>query len=239
MSETDWTLLTNSLSIGTVDRGPTTGIARPNGGGSFLYGFNSLDVTPGAVGLFTNQVNFAPMGIGTSVRGTLSRGVSGGKTGFSIFLFAGLQGTDIADNGYLLGLADDDPYHIVLKKGSLLTGVPDLAPDAPNNGILLRSTGTDTIASSTPHRHLRLDMIVNDNGDVLLQVFENDLASNPLGGAPVWVAVPGMEEFIDDALQINSGSAAFTSGRAGFGFQTADVTRRGFVDHVEAFRQLP
>jgi hypothetical protein len=86
--------------------------------------------------------------------------------------------------------------------------------------------------------HLRLDMVVNLNGDVLLQVFQNNLTSNPLGGAPSWQAIPGMPEFIDDALGINSGSQPFTSGRAGFGFFTKDVTRRGFLDHVEAFRQL-
>jgi hypothetical protein len=81
-------------------------------------------------------------------------------------------------------------------------------------------------------------MVVNQNGDVLLQVFRNDLTTNPLGTAPAWAAVPGISQFIDDTLGINSGSEPFTSGRAGFGFFTKDVTRRGFVDHVEVFRQL-
>jgi hypothetical protein len=81
-------------------------------------------------------------------------------------------------------------------------------------------------------------MVVNLNGDVLLQVFQNDLVAHALGTAPSWAAVPGMGEFIDDALGINSGSQPFTSGRAGFGFFTKDVTRRGFLDHVEVFRQL-
>mgnify|MGYP001365243169 CR=1 FL=1 len=39
-------------------------------------------------------------------------------------------------------------------------------------------------------------------------------------------------------LGINSGSQPLTSGRAGFGFSAADVTRRGFVDHLELYRQL-
>ena len=61
MAETDWTEMNDGLDIATVDRGVTTGIARPPGGGSFLFGFNSLSTAAGAVGFFTNQVNFAPM----------------------------------------------------------------------------------------------------------------------------------------------------------------------------------
>jgi len=235
MSEADFTLLADGLDLATVDRGVTTGIARPPGGGSFVHGFNSLTVAAGAVGLFANQVNFAPMAKGASVRGCVKRLPSGGPTGFSAFLFAGHQGTSVNDLGYLLALADGDPYHLVLKKGAIVAGVSDLAPAPTSNGILLRSTGT--FSQDTWH-HLRLDMIVNLNGDVLLQVFENDLSAQPLGTAPVWTPVAGMEEFVDDALQINSGSAPFTSGRGGMAFRTADVTRRAAFDHLEIFRQL-
>ena len=40
MAETDWTLLNDGLDAAAVDRGVTTGIARPSGGGSFVFGFN-------------------------------------------------------------------------------------------------------------------------------------------------------------------------------------------------------
>lgn len=235
MAEADWTLLTDSLDIVTVDRGVTTGVSRPNGGGNFVHGFNSLVVAAGAVGLFCNQVDFAPMAKGASVRGCVKRLPSGGPTGFSPFLFVGLQGASVNDEGYLLGLANGDPYHLVLKKGAMVSGVPDLAPAPASNGILKRSTAT--YAQDTWH-HLRLDMIVNANGDVILQVFENDLAAHALGTAPAWMQVAGMEDFVDDTLQINSGSAPLTSGRGGFGFHTSDVTRRAAFDHLEIFRQL-
>lgn len=237
MASADWTFLTNSLAAGVVDRGVTTGITRPSGGGSFLYGMNSVDVpgTPGAVGLFTNQVNFAPHAKGVSIRGTIKRLPSGGPTGFAPFYFACLQGSTIASKGYLLGLADDDPYHLVLRKGAPSEGLADLAPDPDANGILLRS-GT-SFAQDTWH-HLRLDVIVNANGDVIIQCFQNDLAANPLSGAPVWTAIPGMEEFIDDTLGINSGTAPYTSGRSGFGMYVEDVTRRAAWDHIQVFRQL-
>jgi hypothetical protein len=233
VAETDWTFLNDGLDAATVDRGVTTGIARPPGGGSFLFGMNSLSTAQGVVGLFTNQVNFAPMAKGGSVRGAVQRGVSGGPLNFAPFFFVGLQGPSVNDLGYLLGLGDGDPHHIVLRKGNLSGGLPDIPPGT--QGVLRRSTATFLPGTWV---HLRLDMVVNLNGDVLLQVFQNDLVANPLSGAPSWQPIPGMAEFIDDALGINSGSQPFTSGRAGFGFFTKDVTRRGFFDHVETYRQL-
>lgn len=232
MAESDWTFMTNGLSASNVDRGVTNGIARPNGGGSFVYGFNSLTNTPGAVALYANQVNFAPMAKGGSIRGAIKRGSSGGPTSFSPFLFIGAQGVDVNDEAYLLGLSDDDPHRIVLVKGPISTGVPDDAPG--DGGVLLRSTQT---YSNDTWLHLRLDMIVNANGDVILQCFASDLDANAVT-APVWTAIPGATEFIDDGLNINSGSAPFTSGRAGMGFTTGDTTRRAFFDHIELHRQL-
>jgi hypothetical protein len=87
MASTDWTYLNDGLDIATVDRGVTAGIARPPGGGSFLFGFNSLTAAKGAVGLFANLVNFAPMAKGGSIRGCLQRGPGGGPTAFSPSLF--------------------------------------------------------------------------------------------------------------------------------------------------------
>jgi len=233
MSETDWTELTDGLDINVVDRGVTNGIARPPGGGSFLFGFNSLSTSAGAVGFFTNQASFAPMAKGGSIRGVVQRGLSGGPTGFSPFLFLGAQGPSVNDLAYLLGLSDDDPHKIILKKGVIVSGIPAAA--TPGTGILRTSVSTFAPAAFL---HLRLDMVVNLNGDVLIDVFENDLSAQPLGTTPSWQPVSGMAQFIDDALGINTGSQPFTSGRAGFGFQTEDVTRRSFFDHVEVFRQL-
>jgi hypothetical protein len=137
-----------------VDRGVTTGIARPSSGGSF--GFNSLSTSQGVVGLFTNQVSFAPMAKGGSVRGALQRGPSGSPLNFAPFLFVGLQGPSVNDLGYLLGLGDGDPHHIVLRKGALSGGLPDVAPGT--QGVLRRSTAT---AAAATWLHLRLDMVVN------------------------------------------------------------------------------
>ena len=242
MAESDWTELTGGLGVPSVARGVTTGSGVPPGGGSFTFAFNSLTAASGAVGFFANQVGFAPMAEGGQINGVLRRGSSGGNTGWTPMLFIGLQGTAVTDSGYLIGLTDGDPAHLSVKKGTVDGGIEDLDPDPVANGILLKSTATFAIDAWV---HVRLDMIVNDNGDVLLQPFTNDLDTNPLGGSPVWTTPAGMEGplspaisgFIDDVAQINTGSAPFTSGRGGFAFEVSDVTRRAMIDHVQVLRQ--
>jgi hypothetical protein len=234
MAEADWTTATASLDAGSVKRGATTGEPRPNGGGNFVFGFNSIVNTLGAIAMYATQAGFAPMPKGASIRGAMKRGVSGGPTNFAPFLFAGLASNtiDIGVKAYLLGLDDDDPHRIAVVKGSPLGGIPPLPP--PQSGVLMQ--GTETFLNNT-WLHLRLDMIVNLNGDVILQAYRSDLAVNPVS-APVWVPVPGCENFVDDALAVNSGSAPLTSGYGGFGFQTKDVTRRAFFDRLEVQQQL-
>jgi hypothetical protein len=243
MAQADWTVLGGSLSSSVVDNGVTLGPVKPNGGGVYVYGFNSLEIVSGVIALSNVQLNFAPMAKGGRISGALKRAVSGGPTGFAPFLFIGLQSAAVSGQGYLLGLSDGAPYHIELRKGALTGGLPDAGVD-PDSGshILMRST--EAFDADTWH-HLRLDMIKEGSGDVLLQCYQNDLGANPVTG-PVWTAIPGMEGpqsptvvgFVDDSLGINTGSAPFTSGRAGFGFQVADVTRRAFFDHVQIARQL-
>src|SRR5262245_24816794 len=230
MASTDWAFLDDGLDIATVDRGVTAGIARPPGGGSFLYAFNSKSVAAGAVALFCALPDFAPMAKGCSIRGCVQRGPGGGPTGFSPFLFASCQGPSVNDHAYLLGLSDDDPHRIVLRKGALSVGVPS----SSERSVLLASSEA---FEQGAWLHLRLDVITNDNGDVVLRVFRNDLDAHALGTPPSWQTIDGMPLFIDDHLGINSGSEPLTSGRAGFGFSSRDVTRRAFFDHLEVARQ--
>jgi len=231
MADVDWSYLNDGLDIAVVDRGVTAGIARPPGGGGFVFAFNSLAAVQGAVALFANVTGFAPMAKGGSIRGVIQRGAGGGPTGFSPFLFLCGQGTSVNDSAYLLGLSDDDPHRIVLRKGTVTMGLPHA--DGP--GVLLKSSAS---FSQSTWLHLRLDVIVNTNGDVVLKVFQNDLAAHAIGTPPSWQPVAGMVEFIDDHLGINSGSQPLTSGRAGFGVSVKDVTRRAYFDQLELFRQV-
>ena len=173
------------------------------------------------------MAKWSPGGVATS-REKGSPG--GGSTGFAPFLYLCCQGNSVNDQAYLLGLSDDDPHRIVLRKGTVTGGLA--SSDGP--GVLLKSGESFTQATWL---HLRLDVIVNANGDVVLKVFKNDLAAHPLGTAPSWQEVAGMAEFIDDNTGINSGSQPLTSGRGGFGVMVKDVTRRSFFDHLDLLRQ--
>lgn len=231
MAQSDWTELVGSASVATIDRGVTSGLGSPPGGGNFVYGFNSLGTSPGAAGLFLNLTNFSPMAKGGSVRAAVKRALSGGPLNFTPMLFIGGQGPSVNDPAYILGLQDEDPYRVVLRKGVLAGGIP---AGASGNGILARSAAT--FAPDT-WLHLRLDMIVNANGDVILQAFTNNLNANPVT-SPVWTALAGITSVTDDALGITSGSQPFTSGRVGWAMATKDISRRAAFDHVEVFRQL-
>ena len=226
----DWSYLKEAIDMHSVDRGVTAGIEAPPGGGDFVFAFNSLTLAKGGVALFANMDDFAPMAQGGSIRGCIQRGPSGGPTGFSPFFFLCCPGDSVNDSAYMLGLSDEDPCRIVLRKGAITTGIPD--SDGP--GVLLASGPS---FAQGDWLHLRLDAIINPNGDVILRVFSNDLDSNPLGTPPDWQPVAGMDSFIDDHLGINSGSQPFSNGgRAGFGFAVSDVTRRAYFDHIELFQ---
>jgi len=240
MAEADWTQLSGGIGSGSLLQGVTAGVPAPNGGGSFIYGFASLDTTTGAAGLFVNATNFAPntggvSGLGGgSVTAAVQRGVGGGNTGFSPWIFVCGQTTTVGGKAYLLGLADSDPSRIVLVKGILSAGIPGTpVATPPINGVLAASNETYPVGTWL---HIRLDAVVNANGDVVLNCFQNDLTANPVT-APGWSLIPGISEFIDDALQVNTGSAPLVQGYLGFGFNTSNVTRRGYFDQLTVVRQ--
>ena len=224
MAQSDFTLFPGSLATAVVARGVTNGFTPPNGGGSWVYGWHTLQSGDGAVGMHYNDVNFAPTVRGVSARVALRR-VSGEDC--SPMLFGCLQGADVGHVGYLLGLAhDESPARLVLLKG------------APSSGLelskaIVQSTGSYQVDQWL---HLRLDVIVQPSGDVHLQVFENDLDAHAVT-SPVWVAVPGMENFVDDALGINGGGAPYLGGYVGMAYYSGAVGRYAFVDHFEVFRQ--
>lgn len=236
MAENDWAVLGDVLGTASIARGVTHGEPRPNGGGDFLYAFASKEVTTGASALIVNKTNFNPTPINTggSIRGAIKRGVSTGEPGYSAFIFSGLQGSSVNDNAYMLGFSDEDPSFIVLKKGAIVQGITGAAVGSEGN--LRKSTASVDPDTWT---HLRLDQIVNLNGDVILKAFMSDLTLNAVG-APDWQPIPGIDDFVDDALGVASGSVPYTTSRFGFGMQiNEEAGRRSYFDHIEVLRQLP
>lgn len=232
MAESNWTFLTGVLSGGVVRRGVTSGITKPNGGGTYVFGFNSVSATSGTVALYTAQANFIPTAKGGSITAAIRRGTSASPTGSSCYIFIGAQGTNVSDNAYMLGLSDNQPSSIVLRKGALSSGIVD--GEEGDEGIL--RVAADTVSDGT-WVHLRLDMIANPSGDVILKVWQNDLDAHTVA-LPTWEAVPGMDDYIDDALGVNSGSAPYATGYMGFGFQSAGISRRAYFDHITCARQV-
>lgn len=238
MASNDWTLLTDSLNAPDVARGVTQGQAPPPGGDDFVYAINSLSLVDGIVALYASpqppNTNFNPMTKGGEISGALQRGVGGGLTGMAAFLFMSHQTTDIGGSCYMLGLADGNPAHIVLRKGIMQGGLPDSAANPTGaDGVLRRST-----ASYAPGTwvHVRLEVVYNLSGDVVINCYQNDLAANDVD-SPVWVAIPGMDPFIDDGTGINTGSLPLVGGRAGKGVRLTDNVRRCFFDYIVLARQ--
>jgi hypothetical protein len=148
-------------------------------------------------------------------------------------LFAGLQSSNVNAMGYLLGLQDCNPSRIVLRKGSPLTGLPDGDPDPDLASVNILRRSTASIAAGT-WVHLRLDVIQNASGDVVLVCKRN---TGDIDGPPTWEAIPGMDSFTDDVTGIATGSVPLLTGYVGFAQWTSDVARAAAFDHIEAASQ--
>lgn len=216
-------------------RNPTSGVPRPPGGGNEIFVMHSRVVQAGAVGLFANQVGFAPMGFGGIIHGAMVKLLSGGGTNFGAMFFFSAQGPDVGDLAYILALSEADPAHLILKKAKINDGLLDEAPNPTVNKILRRSTAT---FAQGEFAHVRLRVIDQPGGDVVLKVQRNDLTVIGADVAvPVWADVPGMLPFTDDVTQINTGSAPLAGGRAGKAGFFKDVNRRIAFDQVVIEKQ--
>jgi len=238
MAQGEWADWGESVAQANVKRGVSAGYPKPSGGGSFCYAFSSKVSEAGqAVAKYVDLSNFNPIasGKGCSVRGTLRRHSSAGH---SVFLIAlGQSVADIySDEAYLLGVWDAEPGKIALRKGIIAEGIPE-----DDDQILASS---NLLYEGGQYLHLRLDVIVNGNGDVVLNVLQNDLSAHNVD-APVWENIEGMGDplnddptFVDDVLGINSGSVPFIGGGyVGYGYTSSQIGRNAFVDHLEMLRQ--
>jgi hypothetical protein len=226
----------------TVLRDATFGIVPPPGGGLAVFGFNSLQKVDASVCIYTQVAGFSPMASGGQIKAAIQKGISGGNTGFSNFIFLCASGSDVGDVAYLLGVEDSTPGRLVLVKGVIGVGIP-----ADGSGTqILRASSQRYVQGDWIH--LRLDAIVQASGDVVLRCYTNDLTLHPLNlpagwvWEPIvfsdgWVGVFNDGYFIDDVIGVNSGSLPRTNGFAGFGFKCTESARRAYIDHIDITQQ--
>lgn len=260
MAQNDWSVMEGSVDGTdwngiTIRRGITNGIIpRPPLANDFIYGFNSIQAVQGAVGVSCMISNYGPIaprpthvpdsdgGGGGSIAAAIKKGVSGGKTGYSGFLFMGSGINSVEGEAYLLGFENANPSRVVLAKGPINRGIPSIA--SPGSTKILRYSA-EAYDWDVWHQ-LRLDAVVNDNGDVILVMSKSNLEETEDVNNPVWEPIicnDGLEFsdgfFVDDALAVNTGSLPFLSGFCGFGFYTAQSARRAYFDHIQVMRQNP
>lgn len=231
MSSDNWTDLAGVANDSAIKRTATRATTPPNGGGLATRLVRSLTNTPGVYGQHCNETGFDPTDplVGAEMTACMKRGVSGGTTGFAPFIFTLLQTNNVSGTAYILGLADAAPSHLVLRKAALNAGLPD-AP-AGSNGILARSTISFPVNTWV---QVRLGAKVNSSGgiatDTVVYAEMSDLSVNP-AGSPVWIPIPGIVDFIDDAAGFASGTPGLTEGRVGYAMYAEADARNVFFDH--------
>jgi hypothetical protein len=231
VAQSNFAELTGVASTASIVRGVSTGrYAAPNGGGSRVFEFASQDNGTGGVALYCALPGVNPTAKGGQISAALQRGPSAGYDSFAVFLFAQLTNTNMAGVAYMLGLGNADPSHVVVRKGDLASGLPDLAPGT--QGVLARSSATYPV---NVWYHLMLEIVVNAN-DVVINGYQSFPTLHPVG-SPIWTPIPGLTSIIDDPLGVNTGSAPLTAGSMGYGFWSSDVARVGLVDYVRPVYQ--
>jgi hypothetical protein len=210
-------------------------LARPTGGGSFCAGFHSLQGASGVAGYIYNVANFNPLQDGSAVQkgGIIHAALKKYSSAFATYapFIALMSGLSVqTSEAYILGLSTTSPYQIVLKKGTLVAGL------GPSDVGVLRAS--DESFSAAEWLHLRLDVIVNPHGDVVLNVYQNDPLTDVT--APSWGAISGMDQYIDDALGVLTTGTPLTSGlRAVIGCYFGGTAGQvGLHDHIVVGRQL-
>jgi len=240
VAQADFADLTGqALGSGIVARGVSAAFTTPSGGGSFLYALNSVASSTGFAGKYVNLANFNPI-TGTRKAGSMTCAMKKYSSRVTFApAFGIMKGTDPGSaEGYIVALTQETGYKIGLFKGSLIGG---FSATAASTRLLRSSTTTYTSYGNGPEAwfHLRLDVLVNPHGEVVLNVYKNDLVAHVVG-TPIWDAIPGMSMYVDDSVGVLSGALPHLDGfYCVFGmYVAADTGRTCFYDQLTCGRQL-
>jgi len=238
MAQADWTNLTGTaLGTSDINRGVSSAFTLVPSAGTYCYALRSATSTTGFGGKYCNLVDFTPFTgsrKGGSIRCLMKRYASGGNYAPIMGL---VKGTDPTTNeGYMLGLSAASSYQVVLKKGAMASGLSASASDV----LGASDTAYTDVGDAAAHWfHLRMDVLVNPHGEVVINVKQN-LNVHTYGplASVVWDDIDGIDQFIDDPAGVFSGSAPHLDGfYAVFGMYSAAAGSVALFDHIEVFRQ--
>lgn len=239
MAEADFKELSGGALTGAqIAMGKTASFSPPEG--TVAFGFQALDNVVGFRGLLSAVAGVNPsiVGKGGSIYACIRKYDKGLFTP-CIFLVQGQQATSPA---YVLGLSEETPHKIVLRKGALNSPTKI---DADAN--LGQSDAHFYDGPVSGWHNLRLDVCVEPHGDVVLRV----LYDSALGGAgpvtPVWSPIAGIGSInlggwdveVDDVLGVRTGTPALQGGfYFGFGhYNSADAGHISVFDYVRTGHQ--
>ncbi len=124
MALANFALVANGLPVTSVDSGVIHLEDAADGGGNFVFAFNTiLASAPGVQAYRSAVTGYAPLTNGGTVRAALKRGLTAISAGFDHFIFIGLATDDVGDFAYCLGLEEAQPARILLRRGLLSEGV--------------------------------------------------------------------------------------------------------------------
>ncbi len=231
MASTDWTPFVNQASSAELVVGATMAPSLSPPDGSFSFGGRALVSGEKFSGMLYNGFYPLASGKGGSIRAYLRKHTPiTGTAAYAPMIFFADDYDMVQDpSGYILGLSEGAPYYIMLAKGKLSNGLKTTAAGK----LQLGTTPYD----SAQWIGLRLDLIHNPQGDLVLDVYY-DSAGAP--AAPVWARPAGISAaFVDDRLGVLSGSLPNVSQKyMGFGVYTNALGAVAAIDYVRAFQQL-
>lgn len=219
--------MAGNLDTSAVSYGKTTEASFSPPEGSECLGFHSLDNVSGFTGLTLNVSGFNPIAghKGGIFYAILKKQIPqyGGAPVVGFVDSPSAQG----GSGYLLGLSEEAPSRIILRKGTLGSGM-----SISGTGVLRLSDESFLDATWV---ELALYLTVNLQGDIALRIRRRDPVI-----AGTWSAVPGMADIVDDIIGKASGSVPvegdffpvfghYNSGQSG---------RVSLFDYMRVSRQL-
>lgn len=209
MAETHWEQMEGSLDTAMVSWGKTTRAEAAPPEGAACGGFHSLQPCEGVSALISTEVGESmapiPAGKGGAIQGCIRKMVLMHQYAPMLFLACGKN--TASAQAYMLGLSEEWPYRIVLKKGLLVEGLQ--IADPVNTPTVLRVS--DAIYDTSIWHNLQMFVAVNAQGDVALRVLRdvND-PIDPIPGNMDFQAIAGMGDVIDDALGTLTGTPGLT-----------------------------